>query len=54
MFAKLLVQLSGVLLKVGYVAGVLWLYASRPLVLAVSLVMLSLFALLAVSAQTRR
>lgn len=54
MFIRILGQTSGAALKLGYVLAMLWLYASRPLLLAASLCLLSVLGLLAVSAQTRR
>lgn len=54
MFIKILAQLSGAMLKLGYVAGMFWLYASRPAVLAASLLMLSVLVVLATTARLRR
>ena len=53
MAIKMLAQASGALLKLSYVAGMCWLYASRPAVLAASLVMLSVMAVLAATARLR-
>lgn len=54
MWLKFAVQSSGVLVKLGYVGAMLWLYVARPMTLALSLILLAVFALLAVTAQTRR
>lgn len=52
-FMRLVAHMSGVMAKLGYVIAMLWLYATRPAVLAASLMLLSLFTLLAVTSRTR-
>ncbi len=54
MFIKLLLQASSAFVKLGYVVAMLWLYASRPSLIAIGLLIVSLLAALAVTAQTRR
>lgn len=54
MWIKFLLQSSGLLLKLGYLAGMLCLYVTRPQTLSLAVVCLALFGLLALTAQTRR
>jgi hypothetical protein len=54
MFSKLLLQTSSAVAKLGYVFAMLWLYASKPSLIGVGLLIVTLLAALAVTAQTRR
>lgn len=54
MYLKMLGQLTGALVKASYLLGMLWLYASRPSVLVMSLVGLSIGALLVAGLRTGR
>jgi hypothetical protein len=54
MLAKFLPQLWAPLLKLGYFVGVLWLYVSRPLLLAASVSIVILLALLLLTVRSRR
>lgn len=54
MFAKIALQMSSAFLKIGYILAMLWLYVSKPLLIAVGLVIVSVLAVFAVTAKTRR
>ncbi len=54
MFIKMLLQMSSVFLKIGYVIAMIWLYASKPALIGVGVVIVMLLSALAVGAKIRR